>query len=185
MERQRETSREDDTSDGLLDIVARALVERELHYDAFEENAVFTHIRAERATYQLFVSVDEERDTLGVYLCFPTRVPEARRVAVAELCARINRETFIGNLDIAFADGDLRWRAGIDVEDGALSTTMIHNMIGAGIWTLDRYHDALVKVIVAGAEPEIAFREVEEGGRRPLSRPSIRRARRRSIRRGR
>ena len=153
---------QDSELEGMLSAVKEALTEHGFQFTPFEENAVTAPIRTDVATYQLFVSVDDERDTVGVYLSFPSRVPEARRLAAAELCARINRTIFLGNLDIDFADGDLRWRAGIDVEDGILSTAMIDNMIGAGVWTLDRYHDALLKVFVAGVEPEAALREMPQ-----------------------
>lgn len=100
---------------------------------------------------------DERRRTACFYLVFPTRAPQARRAAIAELCTRANWRIFLGSLEMDFANGDVRWRCAIDVEDGALSETMVQNTIWAGIITLDEYHDALMKVMFAEADAASAL----------------------------
>ena len=158
----REPWTEDEDSDSLLSVVESALAERDFKTHRFDEDSVFGRLRTNKATYELFVHADDERDTVAVYLLFPTHAPEERRAAVAELCTRANWETFIGALDMDYADGDVRFRAGLDVEDSALSATMVHNIVSAAAWMLDRYHDALVKVMVAGEDPATAFNAAQE-----------------------
>ena len=158
----REPWKEDDGDESLLGIVTSALAERDFKTHRFEDDSVFGRLRTDKATYELFVHADDERDTVAIYLLFPTHAPEARRAAVAELCTRANWETFIGALDMDWADGDVRFRAGVDVEGSALSATMVHNIVSAAAWTLDRYHDALVKVMVAGEDPAAAFAAAQE-----------------------
>ena len=154
---EREPWQDADAGRGLLGVVKSALAERNFKCHRFEDDSIFGRLRTDKATYELFVVADEERETVSFYLIFPTHAPEARRAAVAELCARANWEMFIGALDMDYSDGDVRFRSGIDVEDGVLSPTMVHNIISAAAWTLDNYHDALVKVMIAGEDPGTAF----------------------------
>ena len=144
-------------ANGLLDVVKRALDARSFDWIPFEDKGLFGRLSTLKTTYQLFVMADEERKTACFYLLFPTRAPEARRVAVAELCTRANWRTFLGGIEMDFATGDVRWRSAIDVEEGVLSEMMVHNMICAGSFALDNHHDALVKVMVGGAEPKSAL----------------------------
>ncbi|HEX2778207.1 MAG TPA: YbjN domain-containing protein [Gemmatimonadaceae bacterium] len=157
-----EVMSETKSSAGLLDTVKSALDEREFRWQPFEDDGLSGRLSTRKATYELFVHADEARRTLGFYLLFPTHAPGQRRAAVAELCARANWHILLGSLEMEFADGNVRWRAALDVEDGALSETMVHNYVTAGAWTLDRYHDALVQVMIGGAEPAVAFADVDE-----------------------
>ena len=147
--------------EGLLAIVTSALAERDFKCHRYEDDSVFGRLRTDKATYELFVHADDERNTVGIFLLFPTHAPEARRAVVAELCTRANWELLIGSVDMDWSDGDVRFRAGIDVEDSALSPAMVHNVVSAAAWTLDTYHDALLKVMISGADPAKAFAEVQ------------------------
>ena len=142
---------------GLLDVVKRALDARGFDWTPFEDKGLFGQLSTPKATYRLFVMADESRKTACFYLLFPIRVPEPRRVAVAELCTRANWRIFLGSLEMDFASGDLRWRCALDVDEGVLSEMMVQNMIWTGAVTLDNHHDALLKVIVSGVEPGSAL----------------------------
>ena len=145
---------------GLLDVVKRALDARGFDWLPFEDKGLFGQVGTPKATYRLFVMADEARKTACFYLLFPTRVPESRRVAVAELCTRANWKIFLGSLEMDFATGDVRWRCAIDVEEGTLSERMVQNTIWSGAINLDNHHDALLKVMVGAAEPKSALEPV-------------------------
>jgi hypothetical protein len=161
-----ESSDEDDGEDigaeGLLGVVTAMLVEREIDHQIVSEDSVGGRIRTDKAAYELFINVDEPRECVFCYLVFPTRAPEHRRQSVAELIARANWRLALGSIDLDFGDGDVRFRCAVDVEDGVLTPTMVQNIVSAGVWALDTYHDALVRVMIAGEEPGAAFATVAE-----------------------
>lgn len=154
----------DDEADdeGLLAVVIAMLVEHEIDHTRISDDSVSGRIRTDRAAYELFINVDEARACVFCYLMFPNRAPDGRRQAVAELIARANWRLALGSLDLDFSDGDVRFRCAVDVEDGVLTPTMVQNMVSAGLWTLDTYHDALVRVMIAGEEPRAAFGTVPQ-----------------------
>lgn len=160
-----ESSDEDDEdigAEGLLGVVMAMLVEREIDHRIVSEDSVGGRIRTDKAAYELFITVDEPRACVFCYLVFPTRAPEHRRQAVAALIARANWRLASGSLDLDFSDGDVRFRCAVDVEDGVLTPKMLENIVSAGVWTLDTYHDALVRVMIAGEEPGAAFGTVAQ-----------------------
>lgn len=146
--------------EGLLGVVTAVLTEHEIDHHLVGEDAIGGRIRTEKAAYELFISVDEPRQCVFTYIVFPNRVPGDRRQAVAELVARANWRLALGSLDLDFSDGDVRFRCAVDVEDGVLAPTMLQNVVSAGLWTLDTYHDALVRVMIAGEEPGAALETV-------------------------
>lgn len=81
-------------------------------------------------------------------------------MAIAEALARINAQSVIGSFDLDFADGELRFRTSIDVEDGLLSEKMVDNMLGFSMTALERYHDPLMRVAFGDVEPELALVEL-------------------------
>ena len=141
----------------LLAIVTGVLDGRDWIWHRFDEDSIFSWVRTAKATYELFISADDPRNILGIYLIFPTHSPRSRCAAVAELCARASWDMSLGTIEVDFADGDVRFRVGIDVEDSRLSAAMVSGAISTGTLALDRWHDALVRVMVAGEDPAAAF----------------------------
>ena len=145
----------------LFDVVRRALDDRRVPYEVTGDCLLTTGVRTDKATYELYVHTDDARDIMGFYLVLMMHVPEDRRGAVAELCARANWHILHGNLDLDFERGYVRWRDAVRVPRMAPSVEMVDHLIGAGVWAMDSWHDALVKVTLGGAEAKEAFDEVE------------------------
>lgn len=150
-------------SGSIMATMRRALEEQGWRYAVVEDAPLVAfNVTGDRATYPCWGAANDETEQCTAFVVFPHRVPEEKRVAAAELLTRINYGLAIGNLEMDFADGELRFRASIDVEGGRLSTRMVLTMFTGGLWAFDRYHDALMKVMYAGASAEEAYDEVEE-----------------------
>lgn len=147
----------------IMATVKRALDEQSWRYAAVEGAPLLTfNVLGERATYPCWVAVNEDADQCTAFVVLPHRVPEDKRSAMSELLTRINYGLAIGNLEMDFADGELRFRASIDVEGGRLSPRMVQTMFTAGLWTFDRFHDALMRVMYAGASAADALDALED-----------------------
>ncbi len=108
--------------------------------------------------------VAQARDDLDIALLYavpPIRVPEALRGRVAEFITRANYGLLIGNFELDFADGEVRYKASIDVEDAALSPALVEGMVRACCATVDRYYPGLVAIIHGGATAIEAIVRVE------------------------
>src|SRR5262249_17088927 len=94
----------------------------------------------------------------------PSNVPEEKRVEVAEFITRANYGLVIGNFEMDYADGEVRYKTSVDVEGGELTAKMVENVIRANVMTMDRYFPGLMGVLYGDRDPAEAIAETEEGG---------------------
>lgn len=144
----------------LLDIACAMLDGHGYTYQQVDPNTVFLALANPHGVYQIYITADDEKDFVRVICQYGSRVPIDRRVAVAEALTRINWQRAIGGFDMDFSDGEVRFRVGIDVEGGLLSAQMVDNMVGFSLHTMDKYHDALMRIAFGDADPETAIVEV-------------------------
>ena len=68
---------------------------------------------------------------------------------MAEFIARANYDLLIGNFEMDFQDGEIRFKTSIDVEDAEdhFTSQIIRQMVYANVVTTDRYFPGVMKVI--------------------------------------
>ncbi len=100
------------------------------------------------------------------YAVAPIKVPEEIRRAVSEFLTRANYGLRIGNFELDYSDGEVRYKSSLDFEGQTLTAELIRNAIYPAVHTMDRYLPGLLRVSFGGATPHEAIEEVE-GGRSP------------------
>jgi len=95
------------------------------------------------------------------YVIAPIKAPEATRPAVAEFITRANYGLRIGNFEMDFTDGELRYKSSLDFEGETLTPGLIRNVIYPAVQTMDRYLPGLTSVTYGDKSPTEAIAEVE------------------------
>jgi len=95
------------------------------------------------------------------YSVMESKVPANKRQAVAEYLTRANYGLILGNFEMDFADGEVRYKTSIDVEGGQLAPQMIRNMVYTNVLMMDRYLPGIMNVVYAGTSPSDAIAQVE------------------------
>ena len=74
-------------------------------------------IECDPGSVRMIIDTDEKEGSnfLLAYVLYPVRVPEARRQAVMELITRANYKMTLGNFEMDFADGEIRFRMSLDL----------------------------------------------------------------------
>lgn len=129
-----------------------------------EETAAVLNYRGHHGSWQCFVNVDEDRQWFSFFSILPASVPEDKRLDVAEFITRANYGLVIGNFEMDFNDGEVRFKVSVDVEGGDLTSKMIENVLGANLTTMDRYFAGFMAVIYGDLEPSEAIADIEGGG---------------------
>jgi hypothetical protein len=128
------------------------LEDRPIYKTGFEgKNGQFTCYAQERTEQQQFV----------FYSVFPVRAPDDRLNEVAEFITRANYGMIIGNFELDYADGEVRYKTSVDVEDVDLVEPLIRHLMYANVLTMDKYFPGLMRVLYAGISPADAVGEVE------------------------
>jgi hypothetical protein len=103
-----------------------------------------------------------EDDVRAVFVsAFPEPIEPDLRPAVGEFCHRANFGLAIGNFELDYDGGELRFRTSVDAEGTTPTPELIRNAVVANVLTMDRYLTG-IEAVLAGTEPADAIEDVEE-----------------------
>ncbi len=119
-------------------------------------DALHTHLRCVARAH-------EDIQVFVFYAVLPGAVPEPTRPAVAEFVTRANYGFRLGAFEMDYEDGEVRFRAGVDLEgtdpDGLVP--LIRSCVAVSVSTADRYFPGLMSVVYGGASAKDAIMQVE------------------------
>ena len=95
------------------------------------------------------------------YVQWPVKVPEDARLAAAEYLTRANYGLRIGNFEMDFSDGEVRYKSSLDFEGATLTPDLIKHAIYPAVQTMDRYLPGLMAVMYGGKPAAEAIDEIE------------------------
>jgi hypothetical protein len=126
-----------------------------------EGDAVVMGFIGDNARWQCYCKVREEQKQVMFYSIAPVSTPEPKRGEVSEFTTRANYGLIIGNFEMDFSDGEVRYKSSIDVEDAEFSPSLIRNMVYANVMTMDRYLPGLLGMIHGDLSATDAIAKVE------------------------
>ena len=115
----------------------------------------------EAARWQCYCKVREEQHQILFYSIAPSSVPEDKRAAVAEFITLANYGLIIGNLEMDFGDGEVRYKSAVDVEGAPFDPSSIRNIVYANVLTMDRYLPGLLAMLHGDLSAVDAIAKVE------------------------
>lgn len=144
----------------LLDLVGQYLDADDWHYERDDENVIRMGFAGENGRWTVFARALEEKQQILFYSLCPLNAAEARRPAMAEFLTRANYGMVIGNFEMDYSDGEIRYKTSIDVENSPTTTALVKPLLYANCLMMDRYLPGITQVI-AGGEPAAAIQAVE------------------------
>jgi hypothetical protein len=146
----------------ILDTVIRFLHEDSWPYTPIEGQPIIqTGFQGDNGQWTCYAQAREEHEQCIIYSACPVNVPENKRIAVAELLTRVNYGLIIGNFEMDFQDGEIRYKTSIDVQDEQLTPTLVRNIVYTNVMTMDRYLPAIMTVLYGSLSPAEAIAQVE------------------------
>lgn len=138
------------------------LQERDIDWEETTDPEVMrAAVASANGEWSLYVVCREEYGRCSIYSQAPWRTPETVRIAMAELLARINYGIAIGNFEMDFSDGEIRFKTSLDVAGGRLSRAMFEALLDANLAAMDAYLPALEAVRDSRMTPAEAVAAVE------------------------
>jgi hypothetical protein len=125
-----------------------------------EDSELFTtYLTGKAGTYKIYVEVKEAQSRVIVYTESPVKCPAHRLSLAAEYLMRVNFSLILGNFEIDWRDGEVRYRQGVDMEGSVLSVGMVRQLVMIPSSTMDRFFPGLMDVIYGGRPPIEAYNE--------------------------
>ena len=118
-------------------------------------------IEGNNGRFDCYMIAREEQKQLSVYSVFPVKVPEYKRYNVAAFITMINYGIIIGNFEMNFYDGEIRYKTSLDVEGTQLSSTLVKHLVYSNVTTMDKYLPGIMSVIFGNLSPEEVISRIE------------------------
>jgi hypothetical protein len=125
------------------------------------EPVLLTAFQGENGKWNCSAKVREEQEQFVFYSICPANAPENKRLAVAEFLTRANSGMIIGNFELDFADGEIRFKTSIDVDGDTLTSALIKRLVYANVTMMDEYLPGIMSVIDGEVSPEDAIAQIE------------------------
>jgi len=126
-----------------------------------EHSALRTSFGGDSGEWTCYAQAQEEQKRFLFYSICPVKVPEEKRVAMAEFLTRANYGLITGNFEMDFSDGEIRYKASIDVKDDRVSAALIRNLVYANVLTMDRYLPGIMSLTYGDVSPAQAIALVD------------------------
>lgn len=135
---------------GLFSALIDYMEEEEWKYEILEgETIIRFNFKGSSGRVLCYGEVDEAKCWLTFYSYMPVNVPTDKMTDAAEFVCRANRGMRIGNFELDFEDGEIRYKTSIDTEGGELTTKMVDNLLRANLSAINRYFGGLMELIYA------------------------------------
>jgi len=123
--------------------------------------ALRTGFSGENGRWTCYAHAREEVHQFVFYSVLPVNAPSDKLEAVAEFITRANYGMIVGNFELNFEDGEVRYKTSIDVGDADLSLVLIKQLVYPNVATMDHYIPGLMAVIYTDTSPADAIAKVE------------------------
>ena len=108
-----------------------------------------------------FAKVREEEAQFIFYSVYPEIVSPAKMALVGEFLHRANLGLTLGNFELDWDEGEIRFKTSVDFEGMDLTTVLMYPVVYANVAQMEHYFDALSQVIEGTASPQEAIAAVD------------------------
>jgi hypothetical protein len=126
-----------------------------------EQETLELRFQGSSAVWPCFAHVRRAGTQCAFYSVCPEQVPPERRAAVAEYLTRANFGLIVGNFEMNWASGEVRFKTSLDVEGDRLSRALVRQLVEANVSLMDLYLPGIQAVIKAEISPAEAIIELE------------------------
>jgi hypothetical protein len=111
--------------------------------------------------WNCYAKAREQNKQFVFYSLCPIATPENKRQAVAEFLTLANYGLMIGNFELDFNDGEIRYKTSIDIVGDNLSFALIKNLVYTNVTMMDEYLPGILFVIDGDVSPKEAITKIE------------------------
>ena len=111
---------------------------------------------------QVDIMFDLRDDKYLLFFTCPLSVEEGERAEMRILLNRINYNLLCGNFEMDERDGEIRFRYTVDCDNCPPSQEVIRHSLYRSASTLEKYGDAIIKVLMGFATGEDAYKDAQK-----------------------
>lgn len=125
------------------------------------DETIRVEVAGKNVDYSCVAAAREETRIFRFYSICPIRVPKTKRRSVAEFLTRANYGLSLGNFEMDWTDGEIRYKTSAYVGECDLYFSVIKQLINANLQIMDEYFPGLMKMIYGDVSAAEAIAEIE------------------------
>ena len=135
----------------MLKIIKEYLQENDWQFTQVKDKDIFLFgIAGKNGNFQCIADIVEDEHKFIFFSVYGANVPPEKRPQLLELINYLNVNFFVGNFEMDYQDGEIRYRTGVYLEFIIPNKNMIDQLIMTNIITMDKYLPALTGVMFGG-----------------------------------
>ena len=125
------------------------------------EAVLHTVYRGDHGEWNCFVLVRDEFRQLAFYSVCPIAIPVSHRPAVAEFLMRLNYDLHLGNFELNFDSGEVRYRTSLNIGEHDFSPELLRPIIYTNVLMMDQNLPGIMSVSYGQVSPVAALDAIE------------------------
>lgn len=118
----------------------QTLVEEHRHGEVDIENSVIKMgFKGAVADMRMFIDAQDEADRILILCVYEMRCCANRRKEVAQIMTAINYRIAVGNYELDFRDGEIRFRIAVPLDKSPVSGSFLMHLIMLAAFSIDKY----------------------------------------------
>lgn len=159
-----------DTDISLLETVISFLEDDDWSFARLDDPSLLRlAFQGENGRWNCYAKVREETQEFIFYSICPILAPEDKRSELSEFITRANYGMVIGNFEMDFTDGEIRYKTSVGVEGERLSMSQAKRIIYTNIAVMDQYLPGIIDVVENAASPALSIARIEDKARNPYN----------------
>ncbi|MCO4762092.1 MAG: YbjN domain-containing protein [Myxococcales bacterium] len=129
--------------------------------EAGDGEALSMGFQGDNGKWRCYAQAREDANQFIFYSVAPISVVAALRPVMAEFLACANYGLVIGNFEMDFSDGEVRYKTSIDVEYDRISPGLVQGCVYPNVLTMDKYLRGIMAVASGAVDVDDAIALVE------------------------
>lgn len=147
----------------IFQVMVNFFKEYDLYFQEIEGNQVLAlGFEGKNGKYKSLAIAREEEHQMIFYSVSPVNATKAKLQAIAEFITKANHGIVIGNFELDFSDGEIRYKTSIDVEGEKLTSELIKQLVFTNVAMMDKYLPGIRSIIEDNESPDEAISQVED-----------------------
>jgi hypothetical protein len=126
-----------------------------------DKHAYRMYYQGKNGQLRCYAQIRVDLEQFIFYAVAPINVPEEVRPAAADFITRANYGLRLGNFELDYSDGEVRFKNSLDFEGEPLTNNLIRHIIYPAVQTMNNYLPGVMKVAFGALTPVEAIQEIE------------------------
>jgi|JFJP01.1.fsa_nt_gi Family of unknown function (DUF1790). len=147
----------------IIDLVVQFFEKENWQFSTLkDESSIQTSFTSDQGTWMCVAQTveDDVNQRFYFYSICPIKAQDNLMI-VAEFITRVNYGLSIGNFELDFSDGEIRFKTSVDITEDGFGLATVERLVYTNVLMMDRYLPGLISVLTGQVKPIEAIQLIE------------------------